>query len=127
MSKRPRRNHTPGFKANVALAAMKGEKTLAELARQFDVHPNQITQWKAQLLDGVADVFGKDKSEAAASSVDLKSLHAKIGELTLEKDFLECAAYQGGIAERKAMIDRGHALSVTKQAEAAGIARSTVY
>ena len=66
MSKRPRRNHTPGFKAKVALAALKGEKTLAELAQQFDVHPNQITQWKAQLLDGAAGVFGQDKSEAAA-------------------------------------------------------------
>ena len=61
---------------------MKGEKTLAELAQQFDVHPNQITQWKGQLLDGAAGVFGQDKSEAAASGVDLKSLHAKIGELT---------------------------------------------
>ena len=55
MSRRPRRNHTPAFKAKVALAAVKGEKTLAELAQQFDVHPNQITQWKAQLLDGAAD------------------------------------------------------------------------
>ena len=87
MSKRPRRNHAPAFKAKVALAAMKGEKTLAELAQQFDVHPNQITQWKGQLLDGAAGVFGQDKSEAAASGVDLKSLHAKIGELTLENDF----------------------------------------
>ena len=86
MSKRPRRNHTASFKAKVALAAVKGEKTLAELAQQFDVHPNQITQWKAQLFEGAAGVFGKDKSEAAASSVDLRSLHAKIGELTLEND-----------------------------------------
>ena len=66
MSKRPRRNHAPAFKAKVALAAMKGEKTLAELAQQFDVDPNQMTQWKAQLLDGAAGVFGQDKSEAAA-------------------------------------------------------------
>ena len=88
MSKRPRRNHTASFKAKVALATMKGEKTLAELAQQFDVHPNQITQWKAQLLDGAAGVFGQDKSEAAAPGVDLKSLHAKIGELTLENDSL---------------------------------------
>ena len=101
MSKRPRRNHTPGFKAKVALAAMKGEKTLAELAQQFDVHPNQITQWKAQLLDGAAGVFGKDKSEAAATSVDLKSLHPKIGELTLENDFLEGALTKAGLLSAK--------------------------
>ena len=86
MSKRPRRNHTASFKAKVALAAVKGEKTLAELAQQFDVHPNQITQWKAQLLDGAAGVFGKEKNEAVASIVDVKSLHAKIGALTLEND-----------------------------------------
>ena len=101
MSKRPRRNHTPGVKAKVALAAMKGEKTLAELAQQFDVHPNQITQWKAQLLDGAAGVFGQDKSEAAAPGVDLKSLHAKIGELTLENDFLEGALTKAGLLSAK--------------------------
>ena len=97
MAKRPRRNHSPAFKAKVALAALKGEKTLTELAQQFDVHPNQITQWKAQLFEGAAGVFGKDKSEAAASSVDLKSLHAKIGELTLENDFLEGALSKAGL------------------------------
>ena len=101
MSKRPRRNHTPAFKAKVALAAMKGEKTLAELAQQFDVHPNQITQWKAQLLEGAAGVFGQDKSEAAAPGVDLKSLHAKIGELTLENDFLEGALTKAGLLSAK--------------------------
>ena len=60
MSRRPRRNHSPAFKAKVALAAVKGDETLAELAKQFDVHPNQITQWKDQLLAGAADVFGAD-------------------------------------------------------------------
>ena len=77
ISKRPRRNHTAAFKAKVALAAVKGEKTLAELAQQFDVHPNQITQWKAQLFDGAAGVFGEDKSESAASGVDVTRLHAE--------------------------------------------------
>jgi transposase len=75
MSKRPRRNHASAFKAKVALAAIKGEKTLAALAQQFDVHPNQITQWKTQLLEGAAGVFGADaRSEPAAPAVDLKSL-----------------------------------------------------
>ena len=60
MTRRPRRNHSPAFKAKVALAAVKGEKTLAELAQQFDVHPNQITKWKAQLLEGAAGVFGSE-------------------------------------------------------------------
>lgn len=87
MSRRPRRNHTAGFKAKVALAAMKGEKTLAELAEQFDIHPNQITQWKSQLQDGAVGVFGEARV-AQAAPVDLKALHAKIGELTLENDFL---------------------------------------
>jgi transposase-like protein len=89
MTKRPRRNHTAAFKAKVALAAVKGDKTLAELAQQFDVHPNQITTWKGQLLEGAAGVFGGDKSEAKEAAVDLKALHAKIGELTLENDLYE--------------------------------------
>ena len=98
MTKRTRRNHTPGFKAKVALAAMKGDKTLAELAQLFDVHPNQVTQWRSQVLEGAADLFGADRGETkAAPSVDLKALHAKIGELTLENDFLEGALTKAGL------------------------------
>ena len=88
MKRRPRRNHTPAFKAKVALAAIKGDRTIAQLAEQFDVHPNQITAWKAQLEDGSADVFGPSGRNAAEPVVDVKALHAKIGELTLENDFL---------------------------------------
>jgi transposase len=98
MSRRPRRNHTPVFKAKVALAAIKGEKTLAELAQLFDVHPNQITQWKAQLQEGAAEVFGSGGSTGPATpSIDVKTLHAKIGELTLENDFLEGALGKVGL------------------------------
>jgi transposase-like protein len=102
MSRRPRRNHTPAFKAKVALAAIKGEKMLADLAQQFDVHPNQITQWKSQLQEGAAGVFGSDaRSDAQVPRVDIKSLHAKIGELTLENDFLEGALGKAGLLSAK--------------------------
>jgi transposase-like protein len=101
MTKRSRRTHSPAFKAKVALAAIKGEKTLAELAQQFDVHPNQITTWKSQLLDGAAGVFGQEKAEPREAAVDLKTLHAKIGELTLENDFLSGALGKAGLTSAK--------------------------
>ena len=102
MRKRPRRNHTPAFKAKVALAAVKGDRTLAQLAEQFDVHPNQITSWKAQLEGSAAEVFGPGNGSAATlPAVDVKSLHAKIGELTLENDFLEGALTKAGLLSAK--------------------------
>jgi transposase len=102
MSRRPRRNHTPAFKAKVALSAIKGELTISQLADHFDVHPNQITTWKTQLLDGASDVFGAGGGTTPASpSVDVKSLHAKIGELTLENDFLEGALTKAGLLSAK--------------------------
>lgn len=102
MTKRSRRNHSSVFKAKVALAAVKGEKTLSELAQQFDVHPNQIRQWKDQLLEGAAGVFGSEaKAEAAQPSVDVKTLRAKIGELTLENDFLGSALAKAGLSSAK--------------------------
>ncbi|WP_353642688.1 IS3 family transposase [Mesorhizobium sp. WSM2239] len=128
MTKRPRRNHSPEFKAKVALAAIRGERTLIELSQQFDVHPNQIKQWKDLLLEGASGVFGADgKAEPAAPIVDVKTLHAKIGELTLENGFFRGSAQQGRAVERKEMIDRNHALSLTRQARALGISRGSVY
>jgi transposase-like protein len=103
MSRRPRRNHSPAFKAKVAIAAIKGERTVAQIAEQFDVHPNQVTTWKAQLEGGAADVFdgGGGSSSVAAPAVDVKALHAKIGELTLENDFLEGALTKAGLLSAK--------------------------
>ena len=101
MTKRNRRTHSPAFKAKVALAAVKGDRTLAELAQQFDVHPNQITTWKSQLLEGAADVFGQGKAATSGPAVDVKGLHAKIGELTLENDFLSGALGKAGLLSAK--------------------------
>jgi transposase len=99
MTKRARRNHSPAFKAKVALAALKG---LAELAHQFDVRANQVTRWKAQLLGGAAGIFGSKPGPVPTHlRLDLKSLHAKIGELTLENDFLEGALSKVGMLSAK--------------------------
>ena len=89
--KRPRRNHTAVFKAKVALAALRGDKTLAELAQQFDIHPNQIVQWKTQLQEQAADLFMTAADRKAANGPSIKELHAKIGQLAMENDFLAVA------------------------------------
>lgn len=99
MSKRPRRNHSPAFKARVALDAIRGDKTLAELAKLHDVHPNQITDWKTQMIERAASVFGAEAPSEPA--VDLKVLHAKIGQLALENDFLSGALTRVGLLSAK--------------------------
>jgi len=88
MAKRTRRNHSPAFKAKVALEALKGEQTLSELSARFQVHPNQITEWKKQLLDRAPEVFDKGKK---SEEPDVDELHSKIGKLTMEIDFLSGA------------------------------------
>jgi transposase-like protein len=99
MTKRTRRNHSPTFKAQVAIAALKGEKTLAELAQHFDVHPNQITDWKTQLQEKSSQVFGNVSAKSA--DPDIKTMQAKIGQLSLENDFLEGALIKAGLLSAK--------------------------
>ena len=99
MTKRPRRNHGAVFKAKVALEALKGEQTLVELAARFQVHPNQIAEWKKQLLDRAPEIFDKEKK---SNEPDVTQLHAKIGELTMVNDFLSTALgrVEGSSAKR---------------------------
>ena len=99
MSKRPRRNHAPAFKAKVALDALKGEQTLVELSERYQVHPNQITEWKKQLLEHAPDIFSKERKSEQGPSV--KDLHAKIGQLSMENDFLSVALGRIGDASVK--------------------------
>ena len=88
MTKSKRRNPTSGFKAKVSVAALKGERTLAELAEQYDVHPNQIQDWKKRLVEGAEDVFGGHAVESEHNEREVEKLHAKIGQLAMENDFL---------------------------------------
>ena len=97
MARRPRRNLSPAFKAKVAVAGIKGEKTLIELAQDFEVHPNQIKQWRDQLREGATGVFGDGTKSDPEPAIDVKALHAKIGELTLENDFLSGALGRAGL------------------------------
>ena len=99
MSKRPRRNHAPGFKAKVALEALKGEQTIVELSQHFQIHPNQITEWKKQLLEHAQEIFSRDRKPEPVPSV--KDLHAKIGQLSMENDFLSGALGRIGDASAK--------------------------
>ena len=99
MSKRPRRNHAPMFKAKVALEALKGEQTLAELAQRYQVHPNQTADWKKQLLEHASEVFSKERKGDQGPSI--KELHAKIGQLSMENDFLSGALVRIGDASAK--------------------------
>jgi len=95
MARRSRRNHSPAFQAKVAVAAVRGERTLAELAEQFDVHPHQIQDWKKQLITKADHVFGAGLAVAATQEQRQQQLHAKIGQLTMEKDFLAHALGHG--------------------------------
>lgn len=121
MTKRTRRMYSAAFKAKVALAAVKGERTLAALAQQFDVHPNQITERKQQLQERAADVFGAAGAPSSEPPVDLKGLARQGWPVDAGERFFIRSA------KRKAMIDRTHALPVSQQTRLVGIARSSAY
>ena len=88
-----RRRFTSEFKAGVALEAIRGEQTISELAAKHGIHPNQITNWKRQAMDGMASVFdGKAVEREQVRDAELKDLHAKIGQLVIERDFLAKAS-----------------------------------
>lgn len=91
--RRPRRNHSPAFKAKVALAALEGDATLSELAQRFDVHANQIAEWRRQLVAHAAEAFADGVPRE--TPIDVKALHAKIGQQALELDFLANALGRG--------------------------------
>ena len=100
MARRQRRNHAGEFKAKVALAAIRGDKTLSEVAEHFEVHPHQVTEWKKQLLERAGEVFDgpRRKDEPA---IDVRAMQAKIGQLALENDFLEGALTKAGMLSAK--------------------------
>ena len=91
MTKRKRRNHCPSFKAKVAMAAIRGDRTLAELAQQYDVHPNQIQDWKKRVLSGAEQLFENGSHGTGGAEQKIRELHEKIGELTMDRDFLSKA------------------------------------
>lgn len=97
-ARRTRRVHSPEFKAQVALAAIREEKTLAQLCKQFEVHPTQVMEWREQLLGSASQVF---EGGVLEEPVDLAPLHAKIGQLALENDFLERALTKAGLLSAK--------------------------
>ena len=97
-ARRNRRTHTAAFKAQVALTALREDRTMDELCEKFELHPNQISEWKRQLLERAAELFD---TGARPEAVDLAPLHAKIGQLALEKDFLEGALTKAGLLSVK--------------------------
>ncbi|WP_274056102.1 IS3 family transposase [Vibrio parahaemolyticus] len=124
---RKRRNHSPEFKAKVALAAAKGDKTVAELAQKYNLHPNQISTWKKELLENAAMIFASESQSGKDSSEEVEKLHAKIGQLTMENGFFGQSARSLDRAQRKSSLDKSTLLPIKRQCELLNVARSTAY
>ena len=124
-----RRRFTADFKARVALEALRGDKTIQEIAAKHKVHPNQVSSWKRQAVEGLGEVFsnGVDRVRRDHES-EVRELHAKIGELTVVNDFFGQRARAMSRGERKAMMRRDHpALSLSRQCAVLSISRSSFY
>ena len=124
--KKPRRNHSAAFKARVALEAIRGEKTVAEIAAHHEVHPNQVTRWKTQALENMAGIFGGDSGRRRWKGADSPASREDRRADDGEGFFVRCAR-EISRPERQAMIDRGSEVSVKRQARAVGcVARERV-
>ncbi len=119
----------------MAIAALGDDESIANIAHKHDVHPSQVTDWRRQLLERASTIFDA-AAEPAQPAVDVKALHAKIGQFTLQNEFFKGLAQdrvggpygpQGGIAELKAMIDHSHHIPIKRQAELLAINRGSVY
>ncbi|HAS3901125.1 IS3 family transposase [Vibrio cholerae] len=124
---RKRRNHSPEFKAKVALDAAKGDKTVAELAQKYNLHANQISTWKKELLENAVMIFATENHTGKESSEDVDKLHAKIGQLTMENGFFGQSARSLDRAQRKSSLIKSTPLPIKRQCELLNIARSTAY
>ncbi|MBY8088894.1 IS3 family transposase [Vibrio fluvialis] len=124
---RKRRNHSPEFKAKVALDAARGDKTVAELAQKYNLHANQISTWKKELLENAAMIFASENQSGKDSSEEVDKLHAKIGQLTMENGFFGQSARSLDRAQRKSSLVKSTLLSIKRQCELLCIARSTAY
>ncbi|MFK8077888.1 MAG: IS3 family transposase [Granulosicoccus sp.] len=125
--RRKRRLHKPGFKATVALTAIRGEMTMAEMVKKFDVQAPQITQWKKQLLATAEAAFEKGDVLADEHEQEILELRAKVGQLVLENDFLERGACTDTRAQRKETVSNKELLPISNQCQLLGLARSTYY
>lgn len=126
MSSRPPRYDLAAFEAKVAIEDLADGRAIAEITQKPNAHPNQVIEWRRQRVQSAAGLFGRAVALETAP-VDLEALHAKIGQLTLESDLFGGRSHQGGIAERKAMIDRETEWPIKRQAQLLGISRGTVY